>query len=130
VRKKLQQELTKRERQIMEIIYKKNSASAAEIHEEMANPPGYSTVRSILTILENKGLLVHKKSSKKYIYSPTIPRKRAMLSAVKQLLKTYFNDSLQEAVEAMIEIDRENLAELDLDRLTRLIETARKEENK
>lgn len=119
--------LTKRERQVMDIIYKKKNASAGEIQKEIPDPPGYSTVRSVLSILENKGLLKHKKIGKKYIYSPKIPHKKAMNSAVKQLLKTYFNNSLQEAVETMIEIDSRNLAELDFERLSSLIEKYRKE---
>jgi predicted transcriptional regulator len=111
----------------MEIIYRKKQASAAEVLKEMPDPPGYSTVRSILSILEKKGLLKHGKTGKKYIYSPIIPRKRAMHSAIKQLLKTYFNNSLQEAVEAMIELDKKNLEELDLNRLSEMIEKTRKE---
>ena len=122
--KRLQSELSKRERQIMDVIYRRNSASVKEVLEEIPKPPSYSAVRALINVLEGKGFLNHKKQGKKYIYSPTIPRKKAMSSAIKQLLKTYFNDSVEDAVVAIIRT-KNNLTEEDFDRLTALIAEAR-----
>ncbi len=126
--KRLHNEFSKRERQIMEVVYRKKSASVKDVREEMPDPPSYSAVRAQINILERKGFLKHKKSGLKYIYYPTIPYKRAMNTAVKQLLRTYFNDSIEDAVEAIINIDRKSRDSLDFDKLSKLIEDARKEE--
>jgi predicted transcriptional regulator len=128
VSKRLQNELSKRERQIMEAIYRKKSASVKEVLEEIPQPPSYSAVRAMLNILEAKGFLKHTKQGKKYIYIPTIPHGKAMQSAVRQVLKTYFNNSVEDAVAAIINIDRKNLEQTDFDKLASLIESARKEE--
>lgn len=122
--KRLQNELSKRERQIMDVIYRKNSASVKEVLEEIPDPPSYSAVRALINVLEGKGFLNHKKEGKKYIYLPTISHKKAMRSAIKQLLRTYFNDSVEDAVVAIIST-KNNLSEEDFDRLTGLIDEAR-----
>ncbi len=121
---RLQTELSKRERQIMDVIYRKSSASVKEVLEEIPAPPSYSAVRALIYVLEGKGFLKHKKEGKKYIYLPIIPHKKAMGSAVKQLLRTYFNDSVEDAVVAIINT-KNNLSEEDFDRLTGLIAEAR-----
>ena len=126
--RKLQNELSKRERQIMEVIYRRRSASVKEVLQAIPSPPSYSAVRAMLNILEEKGFLKHRKEGRKYIYSPTIPHKRAMRSAVKQLLQTYFNNSIEEAVGALVEIDSKNLTDAEFDRLAELIERVRKAE--
>ena len=125
---KLQNALSKREGQIMEVIYRWRSASVYEVLWAIPNPPSYSAVRTILNILEDKGFLKHRKEGRKYIYFPTIPLKRAMRSAVKQLLQTYFNNSTEEAVRALVEIDSKNLTKAEFDRLAELIERARQAE--
>ena len=122
--KRLQNELSKRERQIMDVIYRKNSASVKEVLEEIPSPPSYSAVRALINVLEGKGFLKHKKEGKKYIYSPTIPHKKAMSSAIKQLLRTYFNDSVEDAVVAIIRT-KNNLSDEDFNRLTGLIAEAK-----
>ena len=121
---RLQNELSKRERQIMDVIYRKNSASVKEVLEEIPAPPSYSAVRALINVLEGKGFLKHKKEGKKYIYLPIISHKKAMGSAVKQLLRTYFNDSIEDAVVAIIGT-KNNLSDEDFDRLTGLIAEAR-----
>jgi BlaI family penicillinase repressor len=126
---KLQNTLSKRERQIMDVIYRRKSGSVKEVREDILDPPSYSTVRALMSILEKKGFLKHRKNGKKYIYSPTIPRKRAMYSAIKHILQMYFNNSVEEAVEALIEVNRKALTDKELDRLTELIEKVREEEN-
>jgi BlaI family penicillinase repressor len=120
--------LSKRERQVMDIVYRRKEVSAQDVWQEVPDFPSYSAVRSVLSILEEKGLLTHWVEGKKYIYSPTIPHKKAMSSAVKQLLSTYFDNSLERAVTAMLEIHTEDLTERDLERLAHIIEQAKKEE--
>jgi predicted transcriptional regulator len=124
---KLQTSLSKRERQIMEVIYRRKSASVKEVLGDIPNPPTYSAVRSILNILEEKGFLKHKKQGKKYVYSPTIPAGKATKSAVKQLLSVYFNNSLEKAVTTMLEMHNDGLTDADYKRLSQIIERARKE---
>ena len=124
---KLQTSLSKRERQIMEAIYRRKSASVKEVLAEIPSPPTYSAVRSILNILEEKGFLKHKKLGKKYVYSPTISAGKATKSAVKQLLHTYFDNSLEKAVTTMLEMHNDGLTDADYKRLSRIIERARKE---
>ena len=119
--------LSRRERQIMEALYRKKAASVQEILHEIPNPPSYSAVRATVNILERKGFLKHSKEGKKYIYSPKIPQRKAMHGAVNQLLKTYFEDSLEKAVTAMLEIHRNNLSADDIERLAGIIKNAKKE---
>lgn len=124
---KLQNDLSKRERQVMEVIYKRKGASAKEVQEDIPDPPTNSAVRSVLIILEKKGFIRHKRQGKKYIYTPTIPPKKARYSAVKQLLATYFDNSLEKAVSTMLEIRNKDLTEEDLERLTQIVQNVRKE---
>ena len=125
--KKLQNGLGKRERQIMDSVYKLKKASVHDVLNSIPNPPSYSAVRAMINILENKGFLKHTKSGLKYIYSPTIPHKKAMGSAVKRLLETYFNNSVEEALASIIKIHDRNLKDVDFDRIITLIEKAKKE---
>jgi BlaI family penicillinase repressor len=118
-------ELSKRERQIMDVVIRRKEASVREVLGEIPNPPSYSAVRAMMNILENKGILKHVKVGRKYVYSSTTPFKKAKHSAIRQLLHTYFNNSTSEAVAAIIEIDRKNLAHTDFDKLIELIEKAR-----
>jgi predicted transcriptional regulator len=112
----------------MEVIYRRNSASVKEVLQEIPDPPSYSAVRAMLNILEAKGFLKHTKQGKRYIYKPTIPHGIAMQSAIRQVLRTYFNNSVEDAVVAIINLDRKNLEKIDFDNLSRLIESTRKEE--
>jgi BlaI family penicillinase repressor len=123
---RLQNDLSKRERQIMAIIYKRKKASVKEVLEDIPNPPSYSAVRSTLNILKEKGYLKHNRQGKKYIYSPTISQKKAMSSAVKHLLTTYFDNSLEKAVTTMLEIHNNDLTEEDFKRITRIIDRTKK----
>ena len=121
-------DLSKRERQIMEVIYRRGRASVREVLSEIPNPPSYSAVRAMMNILENKGFITHVKEGRKYVYSSTTPIKKVKTSAIMQLLRTYFNNSTIEAVAAIIEVDRKNLEDTDFDRLIQLIEQAKQEE--
>ena len=119
--------LSRRERQIMDIIYRRGQASVAEVLEHLPQPPSYSAVRAMLRVLEEKGYLNHDKERARYIYSPTLPRGKAARSALRQLLATFFDDSVEQAVAALLDVSQTELSNADLDRLARLIRQARKE---
>lgn len=127
---KQQNDLSKRERQVMAIIYSRKKASVKDVLKDIPNPPTYSGVRSVLNILKDKGFIKYNKHGKKYVYSPTISRKVATSSAIKQLLTTYFDNSLEKAVTTMLEMHNDDLTDEDFERLSRIIERARKEGEK
>ena len=120
--------LTKREQQVMEVMYREKNLSAKQVWEHIPDFPSYSAVRSVLTILEGKGLLTHTVEVRKFIYSPAVEHRKAVSSAVKQLLRTYFDGSLDKAVAAMIEIHGEDMTADDYKRLSEIIARARIEE--
>ena len=119
--------LSRRERQIMDIIYKRGQATAAEVMEQLPDPPGYSAVRALLRVLEEKGHLRHAQEGQRYVYMPIVARDKAKHSALKRVLQTFFDDSTEEAVAALLNISQERLTDGDLARLERLIRQARKE---
>lgn len=119
--------LSRRERQIMDIIYARSHASVADVHQAMPDPPSYSTVRALMRILEDKGHLKHKTEGNRYIYLPTRSRKEASKSAARRLLQTFFGGSTEDALAALLEVSRTRATPQELDRLARLIEKARKE---
>jgi BlaI family penicillinase repressor len=120
-----QANLSKRERQIMDIIYRRGSASAAEVQTDLNEDLSYSSVRTMIRILEEKGHLRHEVQGKQFLYFPTVPREQAVKSALRNLLDTFFNNSPEIAVAALLEM--ESLSDSDLDKITALIEKARKE---
>jgi predicted transcriptional regulator len=119
--------LSRRERQIMDILYKKGSATAAEILEELPDPPSYSSVRALLRILEDKGHVRHQQDGQRYVFRPAKPRDEARRSALRHLLQTFFDNSAEQAVAALLEVSKSKLDADELDRLARLIEEAKKE---
>ncbi len=119
--------LSRRERQIMDVIYRLGQATAAEVMEGMPEPPSYSAVRAMLRLLEEKGLLRHEQDGPRYIYKPTLSRDKARQSAMKQLLQTFFDNSTEQAVAALIDMSRSRMSDEELERLSRLIEGAKKE---
>jgi len=119
--------LSRRERQIMDIIYQQGQATAAEVMENLPDPPSYSAVRAMLRLLEEKGILKHQQDGPRYVYLPTVHREKARQSALKQMLQTFFDGSAEEAVAALLDLSRPRLSGEELDRLSKLIEEARKE---
>ena len=119
--------LSRRERQIMDVIYRLGHATAQDVVDHLADPPSYSAVRGLLRILEEKGHVKHSQDGPRYLYHPTIPREKARESALKQVVRTFFQDSPEEAVAALLDISASRLSEDDFDRLAKLIERARKE---
>jgi predicted transcriptional regulator len=120
--------LSRRERQIMDIVYRRGRATAAEVLDDLPDPPTYSAVRAALRLLEEKGELAHEMDGKRFVYLPTTPRNRARTNALQHLLRTFFNGSPEQVVNALIADVRPSSAELE--RLARLIEQARQEEER
>ena len=119
-------ELSRRERQIMDIIFRRGKATAQEVMDDLPDPPTYSAVRAALRLLEEKGSLRHEMDGKRYVYAPTTPRSRARSNALHHLVRTFFNGSTEQVVNALIEETRPSDAELD--RLVKMIEDARRQE--
>ncbi len=119
--------LSRREREILDIVYGCGSASAAAIRERMSDPPSYSAVRATLRILEQKGVLRHAEDGARYVYRPTVPRDRARASAVSHLLETFFEGSAAGALVALLEERSSQLSEDELERVAELIARARRE---
>ncbi len=119
--------LSRRERQIMDIIYRRAQATAMEMRENLPDPPSYSAVRAMLRLLEEKGYLKHQQDGLRYVYLPTLSREKARQSALKQMLQTFFEDSTEDAVATLLDISKSKLSKADLDRLSKLIDKARKE---
>ena len=119
--------LSRRERQIMDIVYREGRVSAAEVLRHLPDPPSYSAVRAMLRVLEQKGHLRHEMEGNKYVYLPTLSRAKARRSALENVLRTFFDGSADKAVAAMLDLSRDQLTEEDLDRLAQLIERAREE---
>jgi BlaI family transcriptional regulator, penicillinase repressor len=119
--------LSRRERQIMDAIYRLGRATAAEVLENMPDPPGYSAVRAMLRLLEEKGYLRHEQQGPRYIYVPTLSRDKARQSALKQLVQTFFDNSTEQTVSALLDMSKSRMSDEELERLSELIERARKE---
>ncbi len=122
-----QTSLSRRERQIMDVIYRQGSATAQDVREQIADAPSYSAVRALLRVLEDKGHLKHRHDGPRYVYHPTVARERARKSALKQLLSTFFDDSPEAAVAALLDMSTDDLDQDELDRLASMIERARQE---
>jgi predicted transcriptional regulator len=118
--------LSRREREIMEIIYRLEAATAAEVREAMPDPPSYSAVRTFLRLLEEKGHLRHREDGRRYVFLPKVPAARARKSALRGLLHTFFGGSAEAAVASLIE--DESLSDEELARLSGLIDRARRKE--
>jgi predicted transcriptional regulator len=120
-------DLSRRERQIIDIIYRRGRASALEVTEDLPDAPGYSSVRSLLTILEKKGHLKHVREKGRYIYLPTQPRGGVGRAALRRVLQTFYDGSVEKAVAALLDVSGSRLSAEEMTRLARLIEQARKE---
>jgi predicted transcriptional regulator len=119
--------LSRRERQIMDAIYRRGQATAAEVLEDLPDPPSYSAVRAMLRVLEEKGHLRHDQQGPRYVFLPTVPRDKARRSALKQLVQTFFEGSTEQTVAALLDLSASKLSDAELDRLSQLIHQARKE---
>ena len=120
--------LSRRERQIMDIIYRRGRVTAAEGRQALPKPPSYSAVRAMLRVLEEKGHVKHQEEKLRYVYLPTVPRERARSSALEHLIDTFFDGSREQVVARLIDSSVAKLSSEELDRLSQLIEKAKKEE--
>jgi predicted transcriptional regulator len=118
--------LSRRERQIMDALYRKGRASASEILELIEDPPSYSAIRALLRILEEKGHIVHEADGAKYVYLPAVPVEKAKRSAMRHLLDTFFEGSVETAVAALLDGKSKKLSREELDRIAALIAEAKK----
>ena len=117
--------LSRREQQIMDIVYARGEASAAEIHADLPDPPSYSAVRALLAILLDTGHLKHRSEKGRYIYAPTRRRSQAGRSAMRRVIDTFFDGSLEKAVAAHLAAPAANLSPEELERLSDLIQQAK-----
>ena len=127
MKKNSMSELSRRERQIMNIIYREEKATAAEIRKLLPDPPSYSTVRALLVVLEKKGHLKHSEQGLRYVYSPTLSGERVKHSELKNLMQTFFDNSTEHVIAALMDLSGSELSDEEFERLARLIEQARKE---
>lgn len=120
-------ELSRRERQIMDFLFRRGRASVAEVQQGISDAPGYSAVRAMLRTLEEKGYVTHQEEGRAYIYKPTIARDQARKSALSHMLTTFFGGSTEQAVAALLDLNKPKLGSDELDRLSQLVEEARRE---
>jgi BlaI family transcriptional regulator, penicillinase repressor len=120
-------QLSRRERQIMDVIYRHGRVTAAEVMAELPEPPSYSAVRAMLRLLEEKGHVKHEQDGPRYVYVPTVGRDKARRSAMRHLVRTFFDGSTEDAVAALLQNDSGAMSDDELERLSQLIEGAKKE---
>jgi len=120
-------ELSRRERQIMDAVYRLGEASVAEVRAEIPDPPSYSSVRALMRVLTEKGHLDYSTDGPRYVYRPTTSREEAQTSALERVLTTFFDDSASSAMAALLDLSAAGLTEEELDRLEALIQDARRE---
>lgn len=119
-------ELSRRERQIIDILYTQGRGTAAEVQAALPDPPSYSAVRAMLRILEEKGHVRHVQDGPRYIYLPTIARDNAKRSAMRHMLQTFFDGSAEQAISALLDDASTKMSDVELDRLARMISEARR----
>jgi|SRR5687768_2046389 len=119
--------LSRRERQIMDILYRLGSGTAADVQENLPEAPSYSAVRALLRILEEKGHLKHSYDGPRYVYVPIVSRPVAQKSALRQMVKTFFDGSTSNAVAALLDMGAGDLSEKELERLSMIVEQAKRE---
>lgn len=121
--------LSRRERQLMDILFARGSASVADVCAALPDPPSYSAVRALLRILEEKGHLSHREEGKQYIYFPTQERPVAAQSALKRVVQTFFGGSVERAVTALLTEEETELSDDELARLSELIARAKEKDD-
>ena len=119
--------LSRRERQIIDLLYQRGRATAAEVQAGLPDAPSYSAVRALLRTLEDKGLATHDEDGRTYVYRPTVPRDQARTSALKHLVTTFFGGSPEQAVAALLDLNGPRLSPDALDRMAKLVEKAKRE---
>ena len=121
--------LSRRERQIMDILFQRGKASASQVRQSMEDAPSYSAVRTLLRVLEEKGHVRHRAEGLRYVYVPTVGREKAKRTAVKHLMDTFFSGSPEQIVAALLDVSSTQLTREELDRMAEMIEKAKSEGN-
>ena len=124
----LQTQLSRRERQIMDAIYRLGEATVAEVADELPSDAAYDSTRVTLGILEKKGYVRHRQEGQRYVYAPTIPHEKASHSALRHLLRTFFRGSPSKAILTLLDISAAKLSKNQLDEIAAFIAKARKEQ--
>jgi predicted transcriptional regulator len=119
--------LARRERQIMDILYRRGRATASEVMDDLSGNPSYSTVRTQLRVMEEKGHVRHEEEGLRYVYTPAVPRHAARKSALRHLIETFFDGSAEKTVAALLGSEGARMSDEELDRIAELIDKARKE---
>ncbi|TMQ05223.1 MAG: BlaI/MecI/CopY family transcriptional regulator [Deltaproteobacteria bacterium] len=119
--------LTRREREIMDILHRRGRATAHEVMDDLADPPSYSAVRTFLRLLEERGHVRHEQDGPRYVYTPTVARREAQRSAIAHLVDTFFDGSVENAVATLVESSKPKLSAQELDRIAALVAKAKKE---
>jgi predicted transcriptional regulator len=119
--------LTRRERQIMDILYRRGRATAADVMSDLSGAPNYSTVRTQLRVLEDKGQVRHDEEGLRYVYSPAVPRRTARKSALRHLVDTFFDGSVEKVVGALLGGEGARLSDEELVRIAGMVAKAKKE---
>lgn len=119
--------LSRRERQIMDFLYQHGKASVGEVMEGISDPPSYSAVRATLRTLEQKGRVSHVEDGRAYIYQPVVRQEAARRTALTHILKTFFDNSAEQAMAALLELKGPRLSRSELDRVAAMVEQAKKE---
>jgi len=125
--KSLEQNLSRRERQIMDVLHSRREATAAEVLEALPDPPGYSAVRALLRILEEKGHTRHRRQGARYVYLPRVSSETASRSALKRVVSIFFKGSIAQTVSALLETADTQLSDQEFNELQRMIKQTRKE---
>ena len=120
--------LSRRERQIMDLLYREGRATVAEVQASLPDPPSYSAVRAMLRILEEKGHVRHQQDGPRYVYVPTVGREKAKRSALRHLVETFFDGSAEQVVAALLDGSARQLTDEEVQRLARLIESRKEGE--
>jgi len=123
----LESELGRRERQIMDVLFRRGKATVAEVRSDLAQPPTYSAVRGMLRFLEEKGLVAHQQDGVRYVYRPVVSRRVARASALKHLVRTFFDGSTSSAVAALLDLSDTRLSSKERQQIVAMIEAANKE---
>ena len=118
--------LTRRERQIMDILYRRGRATASEVMNDLSGNPNYSTVRTQLRVLERKGYVQHQEAGLRYVYTPTVPRQAARKSALRHVVETFFDGSAEKVVSALLGGEGSRLSQEEIDRIAALVAKAKR----
>ena len=118
-------QLSRRERQIMDVVFRRGEATVAEVLEELPDPPSYSSVRALLRVLEQKGHLAHREDGPRYVYAATVDRAEVRGSALERLVRTFFDGSVEKTVAALLDMESRHLSDEELERLAELVEIAK-----